>query len=180
MINYESSRVRMQEIRDNAIRADSLDFSQTSQLSCRLRFSPATDTPRNPFISRQCSPDAAETIRYTWNQLARSAGKWVKGLTAQKRSGEKEREREKKNARSRCSLRNDSTVAGSIFLSLRFFVMHLFLSLFPLSLFVFLLHSISPPLFLFLHFSILLSSGSLCLSARLWDVCLSLFHPLHD
>lgn len=45
----------------------------------------ATDVPRNPFISCRCSLDATETIRYTWNQLARSAGKWVKGLTAPKR-----------------------------------------------------------------------------------------------
>lgn len=92
----------------------------------------ATDIPRNPFIScaPACSPDAAETIRYTWNQLARSAGKWVKGLGSSLSLWERQMERERTDniqrregrAPSRCGLRNESTVAGSIFLSLRFFV----------------------------------------------------------
>jgi len=66
-----------------------LDSVQTSWPFCPY-------IPRNPFISRRRSLDVAETIRYTWNQLARSAGKWVKGLTAPKRQGERERERERK------------------------------------------------------------------------------------
>lgn len=71
--------------------------------------------PRNPFISCRRSLDVVETIRYTWNQLARSAGKWVKGLTVPKQQRERERE---ERTQSRCSLRNDSTIAWSIFLSL--------------------------------------------------------------
>lgn len=55
----------------------------------------ATDVPRSPFVSCRHSLDAAETIRYTWNQLARSAGKWVKGLTAPKR-GKREKEEERR------------------------------------------------------------------------------------
>jgi len=95
----------------------------------------------NPFISRRRSLDSAETIRYTWNQLARSAGKWVKGLTARKS------EREGKGQRggaSSCSLRNDSSaVARSILLFGRFLSARVSLSFsFPL------LSASSPLLFL--------------------------------
>lgn len=56
----------------------------------------ATDVPRNPFISCRRSPGTVETIRYTWNQLARSAGKWVKGLMVPKQRGGGGREKERK------------------------------------------------------------------------------------
>jgi len=157
--------IQMQRIWANATNA------WTSRILIRCKhhgLSVVTYLPRNPFISRRRSLDVVETIRYTWNQLARSAGKWVKGLTVLKRQRERGREKDReRRTQSRCSLRNDSTIAWSIFFSLFLFLSRASLSfpLFAFPLFACIFASICKFVFYvsLLSFLCLL----LCLSVRL-------------
>lgn len=129
--------------------------------------------PRNPFISCRRSLDVAETIRYTWNQLARSAGKWVKGLTAPERWRERERGR-KKNAE---SLQFEKWLYHCV-VHLPFFISFFFhyahRSLFPFRVFAIRYISASVSIFISTFHPILpLCPLLLCLSARLSYVCIS-------
>lgn len=119
---------------------------------------------------------AAETIRYTWNQLARSAGKWVKGLMAAKHEG-----REEERRKDGCSLRNDSLYHCRVHLPscLSSFFAHSVFRIFAVTsvyIYIYLF-------FLFLHFATFVLSSCLrfslsSLRAPIYMTCLCLHSPV--
>lgn len=131
-----------------------------------------TYLPRNPFISRRRSLDVVETIRYTWNQLARSAGKWAKGLTVLKRQGERERGKERERRTRRvAAVWEMTTIAWSTHLPFSFSVTRISLfSLFAFPLFACISVSICSFVSTFhLYLSFVCSSAFPCA----YSVCLS-------